>query len=87
MADAHRGDGKRFIVRPDPPGAPGRPNCDGNDDDDGDGGGSNGGHCTNNKADSSSYSMADSRRKSGTDNSTHKGNIRSSSSPEIGTQR
>jgi len=79
--------GTVFIVRPGPPGAPGPPNSDGNNDDDSDGG-SNGGHRTNNKADSSSYSMADSRCKSGTDNSTHKGNIRRvSSSPEIRTQR
>ena len=34
VADAHRVDGNRFIVRP---GAPGRPNCDGNNDDGGDG--------------------------------------------------
>jgi len=81
IADAHRDDGKRFIVRPGPPGAPGPPNSDGNNDDDSDGG-SNGGHRTNNKADSSSRSMAGSN--SGTDNSTHKGNIRSSR--EIRTQ-
>ena len=37
VADAHRVDGNRFIVRPGPPGAPGRPNCDGNNDDGGDG--------------------------------------------------
>jgi hypothetical protein len=37
VADAHRVDGNRFIVRPGPPGAPSRPNCDGNNDDGGDG--------------------------------------------------
>src|SRR5262245_8030181 len=62
VADAHCGDSQRFIVRPDPLGALGRPNCDGNSDD-GSGGG-NGGPRTNDKADSRSYSMADSRCKS-----------------------
>ena len=37
VADAHRVDGNHFIVRPGPPGALGRPNCDGNNDDGGDG--------------------------------------------------